>query len=116
MEVATLYLKKKKNKEVKMRQYPIWIDVKACIYENSKSYGAKDVNDQTIKVGSSKSNSVEHVNMRTTRRVLNEYKGHENVVVFQTRVDDQVVAETIFKNKNGKAGLFICQNKIKDLI
>ena len=34
-----------------MRQYPIWNQVTACIYQSNKSYGVKETGDVEIRVG-----------------------------------------------------------------
>lgn len=50
-----------------MRSYPIWIDVDACIYKSSKSYGARNTNNQNIYVGTSASNSKHFTNINVLR-------------------------------------------------
>jgi len=80
------------------KSYPIWIDVKACIYQGSKSYGAKNENEQTIKVGSSASNSHELVNLRTSKRII------DDKVVFRFFVDGLKIKDKVFTNNNGRAG------------
>ena len=86
------------------RQYPIWVNVEACIYQSGKSYGAKDTNEQTILVGSSSSNSHELAKIVNYKREHEEYKGHKNVIVFKTKIDGVTVKEMIFKDNKGKAG------------
>jgi hypothetical protein len=39
------------------RNYPIWHNVEACIYQSTKSYGAQDTSKDEILVGSSAKNS-----------------------------------------------------------
>jgi hypothetical protein len=53
--------------------YPIWHDVTSCIYQGSKSYGARDTAETTVYVGTSASNSEKLVSHCTTRRVEGEY-------------------------------------------
>ena len=53
--------------------YPIWNDVKACIYKSSKSYGAKDTSEVNVRVGTSASNSEHLVSHYTTRREQGAY-------------------------------------------
>ena len=53
------------------RSYPIWIDVDACIYKSKKSYGARNLNNQNIYVGTSASNSYHFANIQV-RRSKNE--------------------------------------------
>ena len=46
------------------RNYPIWNEVQACVYETNKSWGARDTCFVQVQVGSGKQNSevlVEHV-------------------------------------------------------
>ena len=86
------------------RSYPIWIDVKACIYKTSKSYGAKSINEQTILVGSSKSNSHELCTIKNYSKEYDSYAGFKDVIIFRTKIDDVVVKEMIFKNNKGRAG------------
>ena len=80
------------------RQYQIWINVKACIYGSAKSYGAKDVNEQTILVGSSSGNSHE------LATILNYKLIRDDVIIFRTKVDGIIIKEITFENNNGKAG------------
>jgi hypothetical protein len=55
-----------------MRQYPIWNNVTACIYGSKKSYGVKEEGCVEVLVGTSKSNSHNFVNHRTTHRQLED--------------------------------------------
>lgn len=87
------------------RSYPIWVDVTACTYKSSKSYGAKEVNDQKILVGSSRTNSHELVHIVNYKRQYSEYGKHkEPVVVFKTKVDGITVKALVFRDNKGKAG------------
>ena len=52
------------------RQYPIWNNITACIYQSNKSYGVKECGEVEVKVGTSRSNSHTFVNHRTTHRLL----------------------------------------------
>ena len=56
-----------------MRSWPIWNDVSACVYKGSKSWGARDVCEVTVKVGTSARNSVELVDHWTSRREQGPY-------------------------------------------
>lgn len=76
-----------------MRSWPIWVNVEACTYKSSKSYGAKNTNAQTINVGSSASNSHELVKICTTRKE----EGDE--IVFRFGVDGKVI-KTLRMDKN----------------
>jgi len=57
-----------------MASYPIWNDVSACIYKSSKSYGAKDTSECTVKVGTSAAYSYDLVRHVTTKRACNDGK------------------------------------------
>ena len=78
------------------RSYPIWIDVQACIYQSSKSYGAKDTNSQTIYVGTNKKNSHELARICTTRREI------DGEIVFKFSVDGEVLKTMKFDAKTKK--------------
>jgi hypothetical protein len=78
------------------RQFPIWIDVTACTYQSSKSYGAKDTNTQKILVGSGSKNSETHCTIITTKR-FEEHPKYGNVVVFKTSLNDKVLAISVFE-------------------
>ena len=83
------------------KSYPIWVDVDACIYKSSKSYGVKDTGVQNFKIGSSKSNSHDFVKTVITRRE----DGDKIVFIFS--VDDVIVKKAYCKNNNGRAGELI---------
>ena len=53
-----------------MRQYTIWNQVTACIYQSNKSYGVKETGDVEIRVGTSASNSHLFLRHSTTHRIL----------------------------------------------
>ena len=93
-----------------MRSYPIWNDVTACNYGSSKSFGSLETATITQKVGSSRSNSHDHVEFVTTKRERDEYKGFENVIVFRTSLDGVCLKESIFENKKGKAAKLLKVN------
>jgi hypothetical protein len=52
------------------RSYPIWNVVSACIYQSSKSWGAKQTAEVSVLVGSSAQNSHPFVRHATTHRQL----------------------------------------------
>jgi len=52
------------------RAYPIWNEVEACIYQSSKSFGAKQSSNVNVKVGTSARNSHDFVNHCVTHREL----------------------------------------------
>ena len=53
-----------------MRQYPIWNNITACIYQSNKSYGVKETGEVEIRVGPSASNSHLFLRHSTTHRIL----------------------------------------------
>ena len=55
-----------------MRSYTIWNQVEACIYASSKSYGAKQQSNVSVKVGTSARNSHDFLTHRTTCRDLED--------------------------------------------
>ena len=89
-----------------MKQYPIWIDVTACTYRSSKSYGAKKVNEQKILVGSSSSNSHEMVEIVNYKKSFNHEK-YGPVISFRCKVDEIIIKEVLFKDNDGIAGEYI---------
>lgn len=78
------------------RSYPIWTDVQACIYQSSKSFGAKDTSHQTIYVGTSRSNSHQIAEICTTRREI------DDKIVFKFSVDGEIVKTMTFDAKTKK--------------
>jgi len=86
-----------------MKSYPIWNEVTACIYKNSKSYGAKKVNKFTQFVGSSKNNCVTQCNFKTIKTISIE------TIIFTTFINDLPIIKTVFSSKDGKADKFISQ-------
>ena len=53
-----------------MKSYPIWNNIRACIYKSDKSYGVKETGDVEIRVGTSASNSHLFLRHSTTHRIL----------------------------------------------
>ncbi len=53
-----------------MKSYPIWNNIRACIYKSDKSYGVKETGDVEIRVGTSASNSHLFLRHSTTHRAL----------------------------------------------
>lgn len=89
--------------------YPIWIDVTACTYESSKSYGAKNTNSQNILVGSGPKNSEKHCSIVTTKR-FKEHPKYGDVIVFQTSINDKVLNISVFeRTKKDTAGKLLYQ-------
>ena len=95
-----------------MKQYPIWNTVTNCLYKSNKSYGNRDTGEVNIAVGLSSSNSHHFLSHVTTRRFKDEYKGHDNVVVFKFTVDGIDIKEMIFKDNEGRAGELIETNML----
>jgi hypothetical protein len=87
--------------------YPIWIDVTACIYNSSKSYGAKNTNTQRILVGSGPKNSELHCEIITTKR-FKEHPKYGSVIVFMTSINNKILNISVFENtKKNTAGKFL---------
>lgn len=81
------------------KSYPIWIEVEACIYKSSKSYGAMDVNVERVLVGTSAKYSNLLYTRKTNRRVFDEYRGFKDVIVFRAYHNEVVVEEMVISNK-----------------
>ena len=88
------------------RSKPIWNEVEACIYQGSKSFGAKDTSEIKTKVGSSSSNSHLLGTMKITRR-FEIHSQYGPVCVFKQSIDDHILNTMYFVDDNGKAGEFI---------
>lgn len=80
------------------RSYPIWNQVKACIYKSDRSWGAKDVCDVEVLVGSSAKNSNTFVN-HTVKRIYSE-----EYIYFKFYVDDVKIKEHCYENNKGYPG------------
>ena len=59
-----------KERKLTMKSYPIWNEVDACIYQSSKSFGAKTQSNVNVKVGTSARNSHDFVSHCVTHREL----------------------------------------------
>ena len=77
-------------------KYPIWVDVQACIYKSSKSYGAINQNAQTIKVGDGNKNSHVIANICTKKKVLN------GITRFEFSVDGNILKTIDFDSETFK--------------
>jgi hypothetical protein len=82
-----------------MNQYPIWVDVEACIYKTSKSYGAKNTNHEKVLVGTSSKNSHHLCTRSVTRKELSEYRGFTDVLVFRSFHDGLLLKELVLSVK-----------------
>jgi hypothetical protein len=79
------------------RSYPIWNEVRACIYQSSKSFGAKNISEIQVKVGSGSSNSFDFVSHATKKIDL------DDKLIFRFYVDGIRLKEIIFpKDSKGK--------------
>jgi hypothetical protein len=78
--------------------YPIWNNVNACIYKSGKSWGAKDESGVQVCVGTSKANSHEFVNHRTTHRIHAD-GSHE----FRFYVDSVCIKRAVVNKAKGFA-------------
>ena len=75
--------------------YPIWNVVQACIYGSSKSWGARDVCEVNVKVGSSSTYSNQFVNHRTTKKEI-----QKDLIEFRFYVDQIILKRGLFDKKN----------------
>jgi len=76
------------------RSFPIWVDVQACIYSGSKSYGVKETGYSKYKVGSSASNS--HLMCTTNiRKIINV-----DNIEFRFTVDGMCIKKMYFEKLN----------------
>lgn len=76
-----------------MKQYPIWFNVTSCIYNSSKSFGAKDTSEIEVLVGSSSKNSNKLCDITTTKREKGIY------YIFKLSVDNNVIVTKYFNTK-----------------
>jgi hypothetical protein len=79
--------------------YPMWIDVEACIYKSSKSYGAQDVNKEKIYVGTSAKYSHLLCERKATRKMFDEYEEYKDVIVFREHHNGIVLKEIVVSKK-----------------
>ena len=82
-----------------MASYNMWIDVEACIYKSSKSYGARNINKEKVYVGTSSKHSNLFYVRRTTKRELDEYRGFTDVLVFRAYHNNYFVEEMVISRK-----------------
>ena len=75
------------------RSYSIWNDVEACIYNSSKSWGAKDTCNVNVNVGSSSKYSNHFVSHTTTKREIKK-----NLFEFRFYVNKQIIKRALFDN------------------
>lgn len=98
------------------RQYPIYNEVTACIYNSDKSWGAVNSCEVDVKVGSSKSNSNIFIKHRTTRSRQWSDKYDCYIYIFRFSVNEKVIAYQIYDEIKGKpANLLKEGNKINNL-
>lgn len=83
-----------------MRQYPIWLDIKSCVYSGSKSYGIKKHGEQTIYVGSGAKNSHKFADVEMTckERQFADYKPRYRE--FTLKVDGEIVKRMTYDMKD----------------
>jgi hypothetical protein len=82
------------------RSYPIWNEIKSCIYSAGKSYGVKDHNEVTVKVGTSAKNSHTFITHCVTRKVDGDY------TIFRFSIDGVIVKTAWLHHKKDSALLF----------
>ncbi len=91
-----------------MRSYPIYNQVTSCIYNSNKSYGVKEVGEVTVKVGTSKRNSYNFLNHRTTHK-LHDNGDRE----YRFYLDDVLIKRAILK-KNSNSLKYIDTNETEE--
>lgn len=77
------------------RAYPIWNEIKSCIYSSRKSYGVKDTGEVQIKVGTSARNSHDFVTHCVTKRTIGDY------TIFTFSVDGEIFKRAWLHKKKG---------------
>ena len=91
-----------------MKSYPIWNEVKSCLYKSDKSWGGKDHSDIKIKVGSSANNSHVLGKIQTIRKTVATATGHNTApteeVHFILQLDGKPLKTMIFEANDGRAG------------
>ena len=92
------------------RQYPIWNDVTACIYQSGKSYGVKKEGCVSVKVGTSARNSHNFLNHRVTHR---DFETHRE---YRFYVDDVCIKTAILKKGESELQVTSALNQIKQEI
>ena len=86
------------------KSYPIWIEVEACIYNSSKSYGVKEKGVVNVKVGTSRTYSFDFVNHKTTKKEITK-----DILEYHFYVDDVLIKRSQF-NKKTKEFKFLSIN------
>jgi hypothetical protein len=79
--------------KIMSRAYSIWNDVEACIYNSSKSWGAKDTCNVNVNVGSSSKYSNHFVTHTTTKKEIKK-----NLFEFRFYVNKQIIQRALFDN------------------
>lgn len=86
------------------QSYPIWNDVTACIYKSNRSWGARDVSNVTVNVGSSASNSTVLCSHQTTRKKVFSKNLDQWFYVFKFYVNNVCLVAAIFYEEKGRPG------------
>lgn len=86
------------------RAYPIWNEVTSCVYGSSKSYGVRERGEVSVKVGTSKKNSFDFVNHRTTAKDIGN-----NTMEYRFYVDDVLIKRAQFNTKTKDFQLLNCE-------
>tara|TARA_R100000656_G_scaffold79845_1_gene58629 strand:- start:137 stop:457 length:321 start_codon:yes stop_codon:yes gene_type:complete len=75
-----------------MPSYPIWNEIKSCLYKKDKSYGIRQHNMIKSFIGTSKKNSHEFAEIEFNVRETPQGK------LFQLLIDDNVIKTALFKD------------------
>lgn len=78
--------------------YPIWVEVQACIYQSSRSYGARDINYEKVCVGTSSKYSNEFVTRAVKKKDLGDklrFRAYHNGLFVSEMIIDKNTKEVI---------------------
>ena len=75
-----------------MRMYPIWNEIKSCIYKASRSYGVRGIGEVSVRVGTSASNSHHFIDHKVTHRLMDN--GDR---IYRFYINDKLIKESILR-------------------
>lgn len=94
------------------RAYPIWNEVQACIYQSSKSWGARNAAGVTVYIGSSAANSHEFMRHCTSRRTSYLDDGREVTIFTFNALGHPIREVAILNDKSGRANGAVVWDKV----
>ena len=86
-----------RRRKKKMKSYPIWNKIQACIYKSSKCYGVKNDGLNEILIGTSARNSHSFVRTRVTHK-----KHEDGSRTYHFYIDDKLYKKATLKKKDTK--------------